>query len=837
ASLEEMASWMRQVDGRKHVLLFSQGFDGRLLFGDDRAATDAEENLRLQTGQVWDVDTDSRFGSSGTIDRINDMTSAFARADCTVHTIDSAGVRGAGTRGSRDSLFMIANETGGELYENTNDLGIAMGEMLTKTSVTYVLAFQPEDLEFDGDYRKLRVRLKDAPRGARIAHRPGYYAPDPDAELNPFEQQLDLAQRLLDGRVGGGLDLATSAIALRPKSGEDAYVPVLIEIGSAGMVVGDDAQTRAEIFVYALDETGAIVDNVAQTLTFDRERLANHRGIKLFVPMALGAGDYAIRTLVRNPATAETALQIATVEVPADLGTLALLPPIFPERTDEWMLVRSSREEVAAIEPAQPFWIAETPFVPAARARFTAGSAVPVVLMGYGLGRIPPSDFDSEVLDVLGQPVAVSRLLMSPSKAGEDGLDRILGVFYVPEDLTPGAHTLIVEPLGREPLSVEFEISNDTPSALLAINAPPRPAAMDPLPGVETGVDAVAGTAPPARQRERVTRRDMKIGERYRILLAAMGETTSRRELLDSLAAFEMSVVGDDPESRVRKLARAEVEIAAQMAARDPESLVPLIMLHHDLALEHKKARRAHLLHHSVRVVQELAARYAETGATRGSQKVAARALASLGGYLQQSGPSLSVALFDRALGFDRHHESALLGLAAYFEKRGGPYEQAIRLLETLIEEHPDSREGRLRLAINQVRVGDGDEAEPHFRRLLAGQADWVTVLAAQEMARYLADDERLDAAIEVLESTVERAPDVQKLYIQLAHLQDRNRDTWKASQTLEQAAKIAGGGTPPRGRYNQLPLRALTIDRQELAAGAESRRALVAQLAQGGVR
>ena len=49
-------------------------------------------------------------------------------------------------------------------------------DLLSTASGRVLLAFQPEDLKRDGDYRKLRVELKNAPRGTKVVHRAGYYA-------------------------------------------------------------------------------------------------------------------------------------------------------------------------------------------------------------------------------------------------------------------------------------------------------------------------------------------------------------------------------------------------------------------------------------------------------------------------------------------------------------------------------------------------------------------------------------------------------------------------------------------------------------------------------------
>ena len=75
------------------------------------------------------------------------MLEELRRADATVHAVDIGGLRAGPENTTRakgeDSLFMMADGTGGELYRNFNDLGGVMEQMLDRTSVTYVLVFQP----------------------------------------------------------------------------------------------------------------------------------------------------------------------------------------------------------------------------------------------------------------------------------------------------------------------------------------------------------------------------------------------------------------------------------------------------------------------------------------------------------------------------------------------------------------------------------------------------------------------------------------------------------------------------------------------------------------------
>ena len=146
------------------------------------------------------VDSEERFGDTQALNQVEKMLEEFRRADCVVQAVDIGGLRAAGTtegnsrgQGGKDSLLQIAKGTGGELFENTNNLAGAMQQMLKRTSVTYVLAFQPDALKWDGNYHRIKVEVKNQPRGTRLVHRPGYYAPKPYTAQNPMEKMMDAA--------------------------------------------------------------------------------------------------------------------------------------------------------------------------------------------------------------------------------------------------------------------------------------------------------------------------------------------------------------------------------------------------------------------------------------------------------------------------------------------------------------------------------------------------------------------------------------------------------------------------------------------------------------------
>lgn len=73
------------------------------------------------------------------------------------------------------ALGRLANETGGFLTNNTNDLGKGVSRMYFERTTYYLLGYQPTNTAADGTFRKVSVKVKRGKYTVRA--RPGYVAP------------------------------------------------------------------------------------------------------------------------------------------------------------------------------------------------------------------------------------------------------------------------------------------------------------------------------------------------------------------------------------------------------------------------------------------------------------------------------------------------------------------------------------------------------------------------------------------------------------------------------------------------------------------------------------
>jgi len=446
-SMADLAKMMGSVDGRKSVIYLSEGFDSSLLTGSASVQEQNEMSEMAATGESYNVDSEKRFGDTKTMNNVEKMLEEFRRADCTIQAVDIGGLRAENDQGIQrksgaDSLLMMAKGTGGELYEHYNDLSTAMGQMLRRTGVTYVLTYQPDEVKRDGEFHKLRVELKNAPRGARIVHRPGYYAPLPFAKQSPLEKLLQTANDVMSGEESGSISTAVLAAPFQVPGTDKAYVPVLIEIDGKTLTANTTGtMLPAEIYVYALDQTGAVHDYLSQTMGLDLSKAGTalaQNGLKFFGHLDLTPGDYSIRVLVRNGVTGSSSLKVVPVHVAAQ-GQPALLPAFFPEAPNKWVLAKETQRNQGK-PPSYPFVARQESYIPAGRPVLGDGQEARMALVGYNLGT-GELQTESKVLRKDGKEVGPADVKVVEREAGTP--DRLLATFK-PSKLEPGEYLLRV---------------------------------------------------------------------------------------------------------------------------------------------------------------------------------------------------------------------------------------------------------------------------------------------------------------------------------------------------------------------------------------------------------
>lgn len=452
-SMGELARLLDSVQGRKHVVYFSEGFDGRLLFGRQPAADDQEVQQDLENmirGRSFLVDTDNIYGNTLLQGDVELMIEEFRRADCVIQAVDIGGLRADQPAEERarsvgqDALFFVANETGGNLFQDANDFGEQLGRAMERSTVTYLLSFRPSAISYDGAYHRLKVKV-DGPAGARVSAREGYYAPRPWEEIHPMERNLLASDAIASATPDRSVPVDVLAAAFRAGLGA-AYVPIIVEVAGADLLDGHaGALLPVEFYAYATDARGEMKDFFTQLVTLDlsgtRDAFAA-TGLKYYGHLDLEAGSHLLRVLVRNQATGRAGLATVSLEVPAyEDASPVLLPPFFVENQRRWFLVREKAPEFER-SVIYPFTVNGEPYVPSAHPLLTLDDESQVCLVAYNLGE--DAAVDGHIVAADGSVVATAELgRVERTVTGIDGLDKFLATFS-PGDLAKGTYTLQV---------------------------------------------------------------------------------------------------------------------------------------------------------------------------------------------------------------------------------------------------------------------------------------------------------------------------------------------------------------------------------------------------------
>jgi VWFA-related protein len=147
---------LARLDGRKTILLVSEGF--------------FVEDIRAELPQI---------------------AGQAARAGITIYTLNARGTVGVGGRilpdasvargmlstfgdTSQEGLDLLAAETGGLAFRNSDDYRTALASIASDTSTYYVLAYSPTNPVLDGKFRRIELRPKWS--GVEVRARRGYVA-------------------------------------------------------------------------------------------------------------------------------------------------------------------------------------------------------------------------------------------------------------------------------------------------------------------------------------------------------------------------------------------------------------------------------------------------------------------------------------------------------------------------------------------------------------------------------------------------------------------------------------------------------------------------------------
>jgi len=245
-SFKEIAERLRSLDGQKHLVVLSNGYER--VFG----PTDAR--YRRNLGEIYRA-----FRSGG----------AFID---TIDTLPFTSLNGG------ETLRLLAESTGGMAMRG-NDLAHSLTQMMGQQQAVYLLGFRRRDKN-PGD---VEVRVNGLPADTRISYRKGFGAPPKAAAADA----LQLADILVSDIPQNGVTLSLRPL---PRAGGVAIEVSVPRDEVTPQVMPSDPYV--DVMLYVFDDKGATVLNKAI-------RLPLSGSLTLQIPAELRAGTYTAKALLQ----------------------------------------------------------------------------------------------------------------------------------------------------------------------------------------------------------------------------------------------------------------------------------------------------------------------------------------------------------------------------------------------------------------------------------------------------------------------------------------------------------------------------------------------------------
>jgi tetratricopeptide (TPR) repeat protein len=587
---------------------------------------------------------------------------------------------------------------------------------------------------------------------------------------------------LLSGQEGGNVDGAMLWTLGEVLDEERIEVRFVVEVDGASLLSGlTKPRIAIAILAYAVNQTGQIVDHIAQGLILDPDVHADaliDSGFKFVGRTKLAPGISTLRVMVREQETGRFYLSRTRIEVPSpEDDSWPLRPPVFEENADNWIIAH--QPGVGFGEEAPQLVLR----VPSARPVLVEGQ--PAEFQIGPISRAENAVVSATVVDPAGHVVADFPVELTDGPAGRS-------------DLTKATLPGMDLPFGRFTLNltVRNQVSDDELRQSIQVVAVPA-AGPDTWIGATTASSNAQPTGEQPRKAEKFRRRRVHAAYLSALRHLAIGDGLAARR---SLAELEAKAL----ESGVlRNMRWIEDAVAEDLAQQNPRSLLPVAHLHQQMVRRYVAHRQFVLATYAREVTAD---RAGEIGRAEAASGFAEALLVNLAHDLSRTvAASAARDYLERALLLNPNHRPALLALGASLE-RAAEYDRAVRVFQDLVEADPDRDEGRLRLAVNLAHTGRRRAAAQLLDDLLARSTEeWIGAIAAQERARLFAARDRFDEAREMLATSIQRYPDDQRLRVQYAWILDQSGHSLDAVAAIL-AVPPPQHGVSPRFRYGEWP-------------------------------
>lgn len=192
---------------RRNVVWISSNFPS-LVTGLNPALMAAERDaINPIPGQMLPV---PRFANTESqYEQLRALSRELSNINVSVYPMDANGL--VTDNGERQAMDLLASETGGRAFYDTNRLDEDLRDVVQEGRVAYLLGYYPGDSAWNGKYHHVEVRLKRP--GLSVLCRKGYFATDEQLPKDPDTTLRDAAKGMLEwSGIGVTLNVSSNPL-------------------------------------------------------------------------------------------------------------------------------------------------------------------------------------------------------------------------------------------------------------------------------------------------------------------------------------------------------------------------------------------------------------------------------------------------------------------------------------------------------------------------------------------------------------------------------------------------------------------------------------------------
>jgi VWFA-related protein len=367
-SLLAVISPMQNLPGRKTILFFSEGLKlPPTVAAKFNSVINAANRANVS---IYTIDAAGLRVESSTIEAAKELNSITAGRMAQQGRGNDTGVNGPYTRSlernedllrfdPRSGLGELADETGGILIHDTNDLSAGVRRINEDMRGYYFLTYLPENKDYDGRFRQISVKVNRS--NVDVQSRKGYYAVESVGQLPMLDYEapaVAAARRLATDRNSFAFHGAVLSYPIPGRSGLSLIVAEAPMKAFKFSPSSDSKSYNTNFSIVALvrDQSDQIVQKLSQnyTLSGPIEKLeAARKGDVLFYrETQLAPGKYNVQLIAYDAASRTVSTSISVVEVPSSDDSA-------PRLSSVAILKRAERLSQEEQQRDQPFQIGE----------------------------------------------------------------------------------------------------------------------------------------------------------------------------------------------------------------------------------------------------------------------------------------------------------------------------------------------------------------------------------------------------------------------------------------------------------------------------------------------